>query len=71
MPKWKKGELRWLPEVVSLSKVQLGSRSSEAVVELLSADVDGRRGTEDTVCCWWWCHLGRQKRGNLKSAGTG
>ena len=26
-----------------------GFRSSEAVVELFSADVDGRRGTEDTV----------------------
>ena len=47
-----------------------GSRSSEAVVELLSADVDGRRGTEDTVCCWWWCHW-EDNSGNLKSAGTG
>ena len=33
-----------------------GSRSSEAEVELRLADVNGRRGTEDTVVAWKWLH---------------
>ena len=45
-----------------------GSRSSEAEVELRLADVNGRRGTEDTVVAWGG--FSRQATAVSQSAGT-
>ena len=67
MPKWRKGELQLLLEVASQQAVA-GSRNSEAEVELRVADVDGRRGTEDTVVAG--SGFTRKATGVSRSAGT-